>query len=65
MQRSVTSVVVLIVRDVSSGLDVGHRRGERLALLHERVVPVPGPGFGAGTVVLGLHKIRPGIVFNL
>jgi hypothetical protein len=58
-------VVVLVVSDINDRLDVWHGRGIGLALLHERIVPIPGPGFSAGTVILGLHQISPSIVLNL
>ena len=62
---TVTSVVVLVESDISGGLNILEGRVKGLALLHERVVIVPGPGFSAGAVVLGLHKGTPGVIFNL
>jgi len=58
-------VVIQVVSDIKGGLDVWHGRGITLALLHEREVPVPRPGFSAGAVVLGLHKISPSVILNL
>ena len=65
MDGPVVAVAVLVEGDVGGGLDIRGGGIERLALLHERVVSVPGPGFSAGAIVLGLHEITPGVVFRL